>query len=58
MRVRESTDVVDAGTWSINKDNAPLAKTGIVLSAGLALLLLSTVGVATLVFISGEHSDS
>ena len=49
-KVVESTDPLDAGTWSTD-DDAPLAKTGAVLGADLVLLLLGTVGVAALVFI-------
>jgi hypothetical protein len=49
-RVVESTDVLDAGTWSTD-DDAPLAKTGAVLGADFALLLLGTVGVAAVVFV-------
>jgi hypothetical protein len=48
--VVESTDVLDAGTWSTD-DEAPLAKTGAVFGADFVLLLLGTVGVAALVFI-------
>jgi hypothetical protein len=49
-KVVESTDALDAGTWSTD-DDAPLARTGAVLGADVALLLLGTVGVAALVFI-------
>ena len=49
-KVVESTDVLDAGTWSTD-DDAPLAKTGAVFGADFVLLLLGTVGVAALVFI-------
>ena len=49
-KVVESTDVVDAGTWDTD-DDAPLAKTGAVIGADFALLMLGTVGVAALVFI-------
>ena len=50
VKVTESTDVVDAGTWSAD-DDAPIAKTGIVLAVDAVVLLLGTVGVAALVFI-------
>lgn len=50
VKVVESLDVEDAGTWSAG-DDAPLAKTGAVLAADLALLLLGTVGVAAIVFV-------
>ncbi len=49
-KVVESLEVEDAGTWS-TEDGAPLAKTGAVMAADLALLLAGTVGVAALVFI-------
>lgn len=48
--VVESLDVEDAGTWSTD-DEAPLAKTGAVFAVDLALLLIGTVGVATIVFV-------
>lgn len=51
VRVRESTDVLDAGTWDVKGDDVPLRKTGAVLAADLVVLLLGTVGVAALVFI-------
>ncbi|MCC6195012.1 MAG: hypothetical protein IT518_11140 [Burkholderiales bacterium] len=50
VRVRESHDVVDAGTWDTD-DEAPIRKTVAVLAVDLAVLLLGTVGVATLVFV-------
>ena len=49
-KVVESTDALDAGTWSTD-DDAPLVKTGAVIGADFVLLLLGTVGVAALVFI-------
>jgi len=49
-KVVESTDPLDAGTWSTD-DDAPLAKTGAVLGVDFVLLLLGTVGVAALVFV-------
>ena len=49
-KVVESTDLLDAGTWS-TEDDAPLAKTGVVIGADFVLVLLGTVGVAALVFI-------
>lgn len=50
VRVTESHDVLDAGTWTTD-DDAPIRKTGAVLAADLAVLLLGTVGVAALVFV-------
>ncbi|MFO1306660.1 MAG: hypothetical protein U1F54_23295 [Burkholderiales bacterium] len=49
-RVVESLHVEDAGTWSTD-DATPLSKTGAVMAADLALLLMGTVGVAAAVFI-------
>jgi hypothetical protein len=49
-KVTESHDIVDAGTWDTD-DDAPLAKTGAVIGADFALLLLATAGVAAAVFI-------
>jgi hypothetical protein len=51
VKVAESTDVLDAGTYSVEGDDAPLRKTGVVLVADLVVLLLGTVGVAALLFI-------
>ena len=51
VKVAESTDVLDAGTYGIKGDDAPLRKTGVVLVADLVVLLLGTVGVAALLFI-------
>lgn len=50
VRVAESHDALDAGTWSTD-DDAPIRKTGTVLAADLLVLLLGTVGVAALVFV-------
>lgn len=49
-RVHESLEFEDAGTWS-TEDEAPLAKTGAVMAADFALLLLGTVGVAAVAFV-------
>ena len=51
VKVAESTDVLDAGTYGVKGDDAPLRKTGVVLVADLVVLLLGTVGVAALLFI-------
>lgn len=49
--VRESTDILDAGTCDVEGKGATLPKAGAVYAADLALLLVATVGVAALVFI-------
>lgn len=49
-KVVESTDVLDAGTWS-TEDEAPLGKTLSVFLADAGLTILGTAGVAALVFI-------
>ena len=51
VRVRESTDVLDAGTYDTRSDRAPLRKKGAIYVADLVVLLLGTVGVAALVFV-------
>lgn len=51
VEVRESTDLLDAGTYDIEGQGATLPKTGVVYAADLALLLVGTVGVAALVFV-------
>ena len=51
VRVRESTDVLDAGTYDTRSDRAPLRKKGAIYAADLAVLLLGTVGVAALLFV-------
>lgn len=50
VRVRESHDVLDAGTWATD-DDAPIRKTGAVLAVDFAVLMFGTVGVAALVFV-------
>lgn len=50
VRVRESTDPLDAGTYDIEGGGATLRKTGAVIAADFALLLAGTVGVAAVVF--------
>lgn len=51
VRVRESTSVLDAGTWDTSGKGATLPKTGAVLAADLAILFAGTVGVAALLFV-------
>ncbi len=51
VRVRESTSPLDAGTWDASGRGATLPKTGVVLVADLAILLVGTVGVAALLFV-------
>ncbi|CAG1004322.1 hypothetical protein BURK1_03106 [Burkholderiales bacterium] len=51
VEVRESTNILDAGTYDIEGTGATLPKTGAVYAADLALLVVGTVGVAALVFI-------
>lgn len=50
VRVTESHDVLDAGTWA-TEDDAPIRKTGAVIVADFAVLMLGTVGMAALVFV-------
>jgi hypothetical protein len=51
VRVRESTDVLDAGTYDTRSERAPLRKKGAIYVVDLVVLLLGTVGVAALVFV-------
>jgi hypothetical protein len=51
VRVRESTDVLDAGTYDTRSDRAPLRKKGVVYVVDLVVLLLGTVGAAALLFV-------
>jgi hypothetical protein len=51
VRVRESLDALDAGTYDTRDDDAPLAKRGAVMFADIVVLLAGTVGTAALVFI-------
>jgi len=51
VRVRESTDVLDAGTYDTRSERAPLRKKGAIYVADLVVLLLGTVGVAALLFV-------
>jgi hypothetical protein len=51
VRVRESTNVIDAGTWDVSGKRATLPKTGAVLAADLAILFVGTVGVAAFIFV-------
>jgi hypothetical protein len=51
VRVRESTDVLDAGTYDTRSDRAPLRKKGAIYAVDLVVLLLGTVGVAALLFV-------
>lgn len=51
VRVRESTDPLDAGTYDTRSDRAPLRKKGAIYLADLAVLLLGTVGAAALLFV-------
>lgn len=51
VRVRESTSVLDAGTFDTTDEAAPLARRGIVIAADLAVLMAGVVGVAAAVFV-------
>lgn len=51
VRVRESLNPLDAGTWGASGRGASLPKSGIVMAADLAILLVGVVGVAALLFI-------
>lgn len=51
VRVRESKDVLDAGTWDASGKGATLPKSGLVMAADFAILLVGTVGVAALIFV-------
>jgi hypothetical protein len=51
VRVRESTDVLDAGTYDVRGERTPLRKSGAVYAADLVVLLLGTAGVAALIFV-------
>lgn len=51
VRVRESTDLLDAGTYDTRSERAPLRKKGVVYVVDLVVLLLGTVGVAALLFV-------
>lgn len=51
VRVRESTSPLDAGTWDASGRGVTLKKTGVVLVADLAILLVGVVGVAALLFV-------
>lgn len=51
VRVRESMDVLDAGTWDTSGRGATLPKSGVVMAADLAILLVGVVGVAALIFV-------
>jgi len=51
VRVRESLNLLDAGTWDASGRGATLPKSGVVMAADLAILLVGVVGVAALIFI-------
>ncbi|HEY8245260.1 MAG TPA: hypothetical protein VII68_17485 [Casimicrobiaceae bacterium] len=51
VRVRESTDLLDAGTYEARSERTPLRKSTAISAVDLVVLLLGTVGVATLVFV-------
>ena len=51
VRVRESSGVLDGGTYAIEDGDAPIGKHGTVVLADFALTFAGTVGVAALVFI-------
>lgn len=51
VRIRESMDVLDAGTWDASGKGATLPKSGAVLVADLVILLVGVVGVAALIFV-------
>lgn len=51
VAVRESTGVLDGGTYSPQREDVPLSKQSTILGADLLLLLAGTVGIAALVFI-------
>lgn len=49
--VEESAGLLDAGTYDVRGDDAPLRKTGVVLLADFVVLMVGTVGVAALLFV-------
>ena len=51
VSVRESTDVLTAGTYEARSERTPLRKTGAIYAVDLVVLLLGTAGVAALVFV-------
>ncbi len=51
VRVRESMDILDAGTWATSGRGTTLPKSGLVMAADLAILLVGVVGVAALIFV-------
>jgi hypothetical protein len=51
VKVAESTGFLDAGTYNVDEDDAPVAKHGAVWGADIALTVAGTVGVAALVFV-------
>ena len=51
VKVRESHAILDAGTYEIEDEHAPLKKHGTVVLADFLLTITGTVGVAALVFI-------
>ena len=51
VRVAESTDLVDAGTYDVTGPKRPLGATLAVIGADLLVLLVGTVGVAALIFV-------
>lgn len=51
VRVRESLNVLDAGTWDASGKGATLPKAGAVMAADFAILVAGVVGVAALIFV-------
>jgi hypothetical protein len=51
VKVEESTDVLDAGTYGVKGRDPSIPKTGAVLLADIVVLLAGVVGVAALIFV-------
>jgi hypothetical protein len=51
VKVEESMSLLDAGTYNVTSEQAPLRKHGAVWSADVAVTVAGTVGVAALVFV-------